>query len=110
MEVDDDSGREMETSKKIEKIIKKGEELLGIKPSSLSGMELAEEMTRLFEEEIARLKKRSGLGEREGNLEEKKRRLGLPEDEDVILGRVIVAGGASREAKRKKNKKKRKAK
>ena len=109
MEVDDVVGERMETSKKIEELKKRGRNLIKVLPSSLSDRDKAEEMIRLFEEEVEELKKRASKKiEVEG--EEEINKLNGSEDEDVVMGGIIVAGGASTKARKKKNKKKRKSK
>ena len=107
MEIDNINGERNETSKKIEDLEKRGKELIKVLPSSLEDTEKAEEMIRLFREEVEELgRKTSKKIEERG----KKRLLGTSEDEDAMIGGVIVAGGSSTKAKKKKNKKKQKSK
>ena len=108
MEVDDERKEDSVTSKKIEEMERRWKEVIKVIPSSLSNLDKTEEMVRLFMKEVEELKEKSSKKIEEG----KKRLTNLDksEDEDVILGRVIVAGGTSKKAKKKKNKKKRKAK
>ena len=108
MEVDDITKERMATSKKIEELEKEGKELIKVLPSSLSDIEKAEEMVRLFKEEVEELKKRTSK-KIEVKGKEKINNLNKSEDEDVVMGGIIVAGGASKKAKKKKNKKKRKS-
>ena len=108
-EVDDIVKEKVATSKKIEELEKEGRELIKILPSSLSDMDKAKEMVRLFEEEVEELKRRIS---KKIEVKEKEEIINLNklEDEDVVMGGIIVAGGASKKAKKKKNKKKRKSK
>ena len=109
MEVNDIVDERMETTKKIVDLEKEGRELIKVLPSSLSDINKAEEMVRLFREEVEELKKRTSKKiEVEG--EEEIKNLNKSEDEDVVMGGIIVAGGASKKARKKKNKKKRKSK
>ena len=80
-------------------------ETVKVKPSSLSGTEKGLKMIEIFEKELAELAKRSSK-KIEVEKEEVKN-LNNAEDEDVILGGVIVAGD-SKKARKKRNKKKRK--
>ena len=109
MEVDDIVKEKMATSKKIEELEEEGKELIKVLPSSLSSMDKAEEMIRLFEEEVEELKRRTSK-KIEVKGKEEINNLDKSEDEDVIMGGIIVAGGASKKAKKKRNKKKRKSK
>ena len=109
MEVDDIVKEKMTTSKKIEELEKEGRELIKVLPSSLSDIDKAEEMVRLFREEVEELKKRT-LKKIEVKGKEEVNNLNRSEDEDVVMGGIIVAGGASKKAKKKKNKKKQKSK
>ena len=107
MEIDDIGGGGNKTSKKIEDLERRGDELIGVLPSSLKDVEKAEEMVRLFEREVEELKRKTSKKIEDG---ERKRRLGTSEDEDAIVGGEIVAGGSSTKAKKRRNKKKRKSK
>ena len=109
MEVDDDDEGDSVTSKKIEEMERRGREMIKVLPSSLSDINKAEEMVRLFREEVEELKKRTSK-KIEGEGKEEINNLNKSEDEDVIMGGVIVAWGASKKARKKRNKKKRKLK
>ena len=109
MEVDDINGKGKETSKKIEDLEERGKEIIRVLPSSLDDIEKAEEMVRLFREEVEELKKRTSK-KIEVKEKEEINNLNKSEDEDVVMGGIIVAGGASKKARKKKNKKKRKSK
>ena len=105
MEVDDIVEERKATTKKIVELEKEGRELIKIVPSSLSDMDKAEEMVRLFEEEVEELKKRASK-KIEVKGKEELTNLNKSEDEDVVMGGIIVAGGALKKARKKKNKKK----
>ena len=107
MEIDSISGEGTETSKKIEDLEKRGNEIIRVLPSSLGDIEKAEEMVCLFRKEVEELKRKPSKKIEE---REEKKGLGTSGDEDTIIGGVRVAGGSSTKTKKKRNKKKRKSK
>ena len=102
MEVDVDVDEES-LSKKIERMEKRGSDLIRVLPSLLSGDKKTERMVEVFQREIEELKQESLKTIKDG-----KRGLETSGEEDAVIGGIIVAGGACTKAKKKRNKKKRK--
>ena len=110
MEVDGERSNDnglTESSKKIEELNRGGEELIRTIPSSLKDRNKAEEMIRLFEEEVRDLKNKFSKKIEEGN---EMKGLGSSGDEDRMIGGIIVVGESLKKTKKKKNKRKWKSK